>query len=306
MKHNTQFIQDFMKRYDYPEEAIKEFTRLLQRLDDEEKFGNEFDIFVNGYMYPEADGLREALDGVSALGVKYEENECTIEFVFLLLCAPILFERYAEKGIDEQIFWDSANDFRYKLVECIECEEVPGTFVAGWNDGFFKMGRFAYGRFQYELGTFDRDDYKFKCGKVLKRGDTYVNFHIPSSGVPLTDEVRLDSYKKAYPHYKHLFPDGLVVFGCHSWLLYPKHREFLPKNLNILRFMDDFEIIESDENEEGFSNGWRVFGKASDLPYDQLPQNTSLRKAYAQWLISGHKGGNGYGFIVFDGEKILK
>ncbi len=306
MKHNTQFIQDFMKHYDYPEEAIKEFTRLLQRLDDEEKFGNEFDIFVNGYMYPEADGLREALEGVDALGIKYEENECTMEFVFLLLCAPILRERYIEKGIGEKLFWESASDFKYKLIECIKCEEVPGTFVAGWNDGLFKMERFTFGRFQYEESEFERDEYKLKCGKVLKPGDTYINFHIPSSGVPLSDEVRLDSYKKAYENYKHLFPDGLVVFGCHSWLLYPKHREFLPKNLNILRFMDDFEIIESDENDEGFSNGWRVFDKYSDLPYDQLPQDTALRKAYAQWLISGHKGGNGYGFIVFDGEKILR
>lgn len=305
MKHNTQFIQDFMKRYEYPEEAIKEFTRVLQRLDDEEKFGKEFDIFVNGYMYPEADGLREALDGVSALAEKYEENDCTMEFVFLLLCAPILKERYDEKGIDEQIFWDSANDFRYKLMECIECEGVPGTFVAGWNDGFFKMERFAYGRFQYEVCTYMDEEYTLKNGKVLKPGDKYVNFHIPSSGVSLTDDVRLDSYKKAYPHYKHLFPDGLVVFGCHSWLLYPKHREFLPKNLNILKFMDDFEIISSDEN-EGFSNDWRVFGRYTNLPYDQLPQDTSLRKAYAQWLMSGHNGGNGYGFIVFDGEKIIR
>ncbi|MCQ2474646.1 MAG: acyltransferase domain-containing protein [Clostridia bacterium] len=305
MKHNTQFIQDFMKRYEYPEEAIKEFTRVLQRLDDEEKFGKEFDIFVNGYMYPEADGLREALDGVSVLAEKYEENDCTMEFVFLLLCAPILKERYDEKGIDEQIFWDSANDFRYKLMECIECEGVPGTFVAGWNDGFFKMERFAYGRFQYEVCTYMDEEYTLKNGKVLKPGDKYVNFHIPSSGVSLTDDVRLDSYKKAYPHYKHLFPDGLVVFGCHSWLLYPKHREFLPKHLNILKFMDDFEIISSDEN-EGFSNDWRVFGRYTNLPYDQLPQDTSLRKAYAQWLMSGHNGGNGYGFIVFDGEKIIR
>ena len=84
---------------------------------------------------------------------------------------------------------------------------MPGTFVAGWNDGAFKMKRFAYGRFQYELCTYNwENDFVTSCGKVLKVGDTYVNFHIPSSGIPLTDEVRLASYKEAYKHYKHLSP----------------------------------------------------------------------------------------------------
>ena len=69
--------------------------------------------------------------------------------------------------------------------------------------------------------------------------------------------------------------------------------------------MDDFEIVGSAEK-EGFPNGWRVFGKYSDLPYDQLPRDTSLRRAYADWLIDGNPGGDAFGVFVFDGEKILR
>ena len=304
--HLNDFIVSFMERYSYPEEAVREFTRIEKRLDEEEAFGKAFDEILDGYMFPEADGLGEALDAVKALGEQYGENEYTIQFMLILNCMPILKQRYDEAGIDEKIFWDSADDLRCKLIECINCKEVPGTFVAGWNDGFLKMRRFALGRFQYELTTFNFDfDFVTSCGRRVSRGDTLVNFHIPSSGIPLTDEVRLASYKEAYKHYSHLFPDGKVVFCCGSWLLYPRHREFLPENSNILKFMNDFELVSWAEK-DGFSNDWRVFDKYASLPYDQLPRDTSLRRAYADWLVKTGKGGDGYGVIVFDGEKIIR
>lgn len=306
MLHVNEFITSFMQRYNYPGIAVKEFTRIAQRMDDEKDFGDRFDAILNGYMFPEADGLGEALDAVKALGEEYGENEYTMHFMLILYCMPILKERYDKAGIEEKIFWDSADDLRCKLIECINCKEVPGTFVAGWNDGFLKMRRFAYGRFQYELTEFNFDfDFVTSCGRRVSRGDTLVNFHIPSSGIPLTDEVRLASYKTAYEHYKHLFPDGKVVFCCGSWLLFPRHREFLPPSSNILKFMNDFELVSWSEK-DGFSNDWRVFDKYASLPYDQLPRDTSLRKAYADWLVKTGKGGDGFGVIVFDGEKIVR
>lgn len=306
MQHCNDFIVSFMERYHYPEIAVKEFTRIEKRLDEEKDFGDRFDAILNGYMFPEADGLGQALDEVKKLGEEYGENEYTIQFMLILNCMPILKERYDAAGIDEKIFWDSADDLRCKLLECIKCKEVPGTFVAGWNDGFLKMDRFAYGRFQYEVRKYDFDfDFITRTGHRVRRGDTLINFHIPSSGVPLTDEVRLSSYKEAYKHFVHLFPDGKVIFCCGSWLLYPKHREFLPENSNILKFMSDFEIVSWSEYDH-FSNDWRVFDKYAGLPYDQLPRDTSLRRAYADWLVKTGKGGDAFGVIVFDGEKICR
>lgn len=306
MLHYTEFIADFMNRYDYPAEAIETFTRVLKRLDEDKEFGAKMDKLVEGYMYPWADNMQEYLNGVIELSKEYNENECTLDFIFLLLCTPIVYERYKEKGIPEETYWDTMADMRCKLIECIKCEEVPGTFVAGWYNGFFKLERFAYGRFQFEETDYGNDfDFVTKAGYRLTKGQTMIGFHIPSSGVPLTDEVRLDAYKKAYEQYKHLFPDGIMYFCCGSWLLYPRHKEFLPEKSNILKFMSDFEIISWSESED-FHDAWRIFDKYSDLPADQLPTDTSLRKAYAEWLKAGNKGGSGNGVIVFDGEKILR
>lgn len=306
MVHYSDFIADFMNRYAYPAEAIEAFTRVLKRLDSEKDFGDKMDSLVEGYMYPEAHDMQEYLNGVIELSKEYNENECTLDFVFLLLCTPIVYERYMERGISEQLFWDTMADMKYKLIECIKCEEVPGTFVAGWYNGFFRLERFCYGRYQFEECTYDFNfDFVTKDGHRLTKGQKMIGFHIPSSGVPLTDEVRMDAFRKAYEVYKHLFPDGIMFFWCGSWLLYPRHKEFLPENSNILKFMGDFELICWSEAEE-FHDGWRIFDKDSDLPVDKLPRDTSLRRAYADWFLAGNKGGSGCGVIVFDGEKILR
>lgn len=306
MSHLTPHITEFMQRVAFPAEAVDVFTAVYHRLDENAPFAEKFDKTVNDYMFPEAGSLGESLKAVEALAEQFGENAYTLTEVFLLSCTEELLRRYRERGISDDIYWDTMYDFHCKLLECMECEGVPGTFVGGWYEGFLKMTRFAYGRFQYEITEYSPDEsFTTKCGMVLKKGMPLVNFHIPSSGISLTDDVRLDSYKRAFGHFKDLFGGGPVPFVCGSWLLFPKHREFLPENSNILRFMDDFELISSSEDER-FGNDWRVFGRYSDLPYEDLPEDTSLRKAYKKWLCAGNKTGGGFGVIVFDGEKILR
>ena len=211
---NTQFIQDFMNYYDYPAEAKELFTEVLEKLDSSKKFGTRFQAILDKHLdnYTRIDS--KLLDRIAALAKAMGYSEYTLNFVFLLCLTEDLKEKYTLFGIDEKIYYDTMDDLRCKLLECIACEEVPGTFVAGWFNGFFRLERFAYGRFQFEICNFGSDeDFVMSSGKVVHPGDVYVNFHIPSSGIPLTDEVRLASYKEAYEHYKHLFPDGKVIFG---------------------------------------------------------------------------------------------
>ncbi|MDD7193795.1 MAG: acyltransferase domain-containing protein, partial [Clostridiaceae bacterium] len=198
----TAFADGFMARYDYPEAAVREFDRIFARLESEADFAPEMAETVENYMFPTADGMDEALKKLASMAERFGENEHTLDFVFVLCCLPILKVRYAEAGIGEDIFYNTCDDLRCKLGECIECEGVPGTFVASWYNGILAMEIFGLGRFEYELWEHDEEDYIAPCGKALRYGDPEINFHIPSSGVPITDEARLDSYKRAYEFYK--------------------------------------------------------------------------------------------------------
>lgn len=306
MKHNTKFIQDFMARYEYSEESVSLFTKVLDDLDNDKAFGCAFDMLKEEFDRHRCEIGGALCDKLSELAKSKGYSEYTLHFVFLLCLTEDLKNQYGLHNIDPKIYYRTMDDLRCKLNECLECEEVPGTFVAGWFSGFFRMDRVGYGRFQYEVNTFDRDKpFTMNCGHIINPGDIYINFHIPNSGIPLTDEIRYASYKEAYDHVKGLFPDGKVIFGVSSWLLFPKQNEFLPKEMNILKFLNDFEIVDWAESDR-FGDGWRVFGKDSDLPVEQLPEKTKLQKAYKSWILSGNKTGHGFGLFMFDGEKIVK
>ena len=91
---------------------------------------------------------------------------------------------------------------------------------------------------------------------------------------------------------------------CNSWLLYPPHYEVYPENSNLRKFADLFDITVSWESENN-PEAWRVFNTVSS-DYENLPEDTTLQRRFKKYLIEGNKMGNGFGVILFDGEKIIK
>ena len=306
MLHYNDHIKTLMEKLDFPQEAVKVFTDYELKLDNDKEFADRFDAIVARYPCESNEEYDAVYADLDKLSDDYGLNRYTTDMVFLMNNTEEMLQKYRERGIDEEIYWDTVADLKYKLIECMECEEVCGTFVRGWFKEFFELNRFALGRFQYnytEVG--ENDAHTLSNGYEVKVDDPSLGFHIPSSGVPLTDEVRFDSYRKAHKFFRDFFNSEYSVFECGSWLLFDKHPEFLPPHSNILKFYNDFTIMRSREKDE-FHDGWRIFGKDSDKPIDELPTNNSLQKAYVEWMKAGNKTGDGFGMIVFDGEKIVR
>lgn len=201
---------------------------------------------------------------------------------------------YAERGISDDIFYDSMGDITVWVKVCRRdwgCWGIHNNEF-GWMEGTLRATRFKLGRFQFELSTFKCDRYE-KYGTVLHRGDRVVNMHIPE-GEPMTPERRYDSYRRGLEFW------GGNVIVCDTWLFYPRHREFLQPNSNILGLMDDFDIIESDES-DSLGNMWRIFNRRDSYIPSELPRNTGMRRAYADWLEKVGKTGSGYGVRVESG-----
>ena len=287
----------------FPKEASEFLSASLDEILNDTKFAAVYRSAVKRFM----DGSIDHNRMCGELSPVWEEggvHEYTAKLLFYMSCAEILHEDYRKAGISDEIFYTSMTDLRCKAIECKNVKGVWGSFVSFWFPGFFNMSRFGLGRFQYEYSEFDADDWT-AGGVTVKRGDRVINMHIPSTGQPLNDEVRLDSYRKAYEFYRGRMGADVIPFVCSSWLLYPAHREFLPSGSHILGFMDDFDIIRSFERDT-FGDAWRVFGADADKAVSDLPEDTSLRRAYKKRLSEGGKTGGGYGVFLFDGERIIK
>jgi len=284
------FYEKLSERLSLPQEVRELIFEIKQKLGDLPELQNL--LFANENT---TEKMQEEIKQLSK-GTKI--HEYTLSFYILFISAKRLWEVYSERGISEEIFFNTMMDLKYKLDECKMVHDIWGTFVFEWYPGFYHLRRFGLGRLQYDVATYQWDDYT-KNGVTVKKGDPVYFCHIPSAG-PLTKELRLDSYKKAF----EFFGRNPLVIVTDSWILYPGQREFLPSGSNILDFMNDFDIISS-EDRETFTNAWRVFGKFHTLPPEQWPQETSLQQAYTGRVLSGKPTGKGRGIIIFDGERIL-
>ena len=301
----TDFVKEVCETLSFPAEAVTCFLGLEWNLSQNPAFADALEEQITRFCRDETEHLGDIIPVIETLAGQYGENPYTLDFVYILHCAYHTRIRYQKAGLSEKLYWDGMADLRYKLLECMTCKNVPGTFVATWNEGFLRLGRFTLGRFQYEPnGVYHGEDLTLPCGYTVTEGARYLGFHIPSSGVPLTDEVRLDSYRQAYNYFHDWAGSDVVLLHTSSWLLYPEHRKILPSNSNILRFMDDFVIYTSSVR-ESFSNAWRVFGAYADLPASEWPEDTSMRRAFKSHILAGGKTGGGSGFIVMhNGENV--
>lgn len=302
MADNLCYIGKFIDRIEIPSEAKEVILQTGKKFFSDETASDVFFRLKTDYMSGRV-LLPDILAAIGRLSTEVNIPEYTLRYIFLVYCTDILLENYKKKNIDELIYWDTMDDLRCKLLECHDVMGIWGTFVQDWFDGIFKMTVFALGRFQYEEIPYAWEAYE-KKGVLLKKGDKVYNIHIPSSGRPFDRAARIESYRRAYEFFGFKEKGGKQILVCRSWLLYKELERILPVNSRIVDFIHDFDIVASEE-QENFNDSWRVFGRYHKLPLEQLPTDTTLRKAIVNHLSNGGKMGIGSGIIVFDGERIV-
>ena len=215
--------------------------------------------------------------------------------LLLYLClADILRAHYRARGIEEEIFWRSVADLSYKLEECRLVHGINGSFVGSWFAGFFKLERFALGRLQFELTYFKKP---CTChGIPLPVGTKAISVHIPRTGTRLDHAQVQKAYEMAKAFFADEFLNVPTVFTCSSWLLYPWNLEILSPTSNLRTFIADYEIVRSGDYDD-YSALWRLFDCSYTGNPDDLPQDSSLRRAYAARVKRGEP--TGYGVGVF-------
>ncbi len=292
------YITDFFEEFIFPQEARSAVIAGYDQIRNTDVW-NIFETYIKEYEATDKLDWHLSADEITGAAAQLGIHAYTSHLIFLICLTKHVRALYQRNGYSYEMFKTTFSDLRYKLFECHRVHSVWGNEVLRvWYGRFFEMNLFGIERFQFEKREFwDVRGYE-KNGKRIEKGDLVINIHIPSDGRPLTKEIIDDTFSKAYDFYKDLFDDGIVPFTLRSWLLYEKHREFLPQNSNILRLMDYFDILNSMDDER-FADWWRVFNKPYNNNIDEMPTDTSLQRAFVDWVKKGNVPGRGDGILLY-------
>lgn len=288
------FILELCHKIQMPNEATESLTQSFKQLTECEEAYRLVDFNVKRYNQDDHLDFEVVFAMLNQAAELSGIHQFTMHLLFFLLIAEHTLALYQARHISEEIYYDSLSDLRCKALECHKVHHVWGTAVGWWHVRFFELNCFALGRLQFEIKSFG-ESYS-NDSITLHPYSLVINIHIPSSG-PLHPEDCEASYHKAKVFFKDYFTSQPTIFACDSWLLYPRHTEFLPPHSNILKFMNKFEIVKSGEDADG-GNLWRIFYDQHHLSPQDLPRENSLQRAYADWLLSGNLAGYGKGFFV--------
>ena len=291
-------IRELCDRLGFPESDTQTLCELLGKLMSDPATAEMLKKAVDTMYLGEGNSFNDVL---CELTERCGAHRYTVNMVFWLYAAIPLRYVYKVKGLPEDVYYDSMKDLRYKLKECRDVYGICGTFV-DWFKLFYLCGRFALGRLEFE-----RIPYPLEGHSSVKKGDTVINMHIPSSGKLLYGDV-IESLKKAYGFFTDAVrSDGTIVFHCSSWMLHtPMVESVCREGSNMRAFYDLFEIVEVTDSDT-YPNFWRVYNMPyADGAFDKAPVNTTLRADLLAYLKNGGKMGSGRGVILFDGEKIVK
>lgn len=282
-------MQDFIIKIGFSEEDAAYLSKVCDTLTEDKESRDKIKCALDDLFLCRERKYNEILKQLS------EEKNIhiyTVNLAFLLLAARPLRYIYKAKGISEDVYYNSVLDLSTKNDECKKVYGIVGTFVSDWMSLYYWFRIYGLGRLQYEPMASDID---FK--DYVKKGDTVLNCHIPSTG-PLTEELLMDSLKKAYDFFGYAGP---MPVRCASWLIHPGIATCYKEGSNMKMFYDCFEIVF--KKDSGNCDYWRVFDK---LNFDEVKEEdlkTSFQKSFYKYLKEGKSVGFGVGYFMYEPDK---
>lgn len=219
--------------------------------------------------------------------LKKRKKAYTYILAAVLLKAQDTFEKYREKGINEDVFYETMKDITVWSENHRRKNSSVGLGNIMWIQNHLNCKIFRLGRLQFQPFLFYLPVYAKKRTDI-KVGEKVLNVHIPQGEKLLREEC-----EKSFRMAEEFFCDyNYKGFICESWLLCERNRDFMSEGSNIIRFSEMFEILGSSENSSQTIE--RVFEKKEKDAW-LYPENTSLQKQCKEYILSGGKPGTGFG-----------
>ncbi len=197
---------------------------------------------------------------------------------YQLRAACHTYGKYQQMHIAPAVFAATMGCFPRFVGEHLQSFGSYGFDRGWWTYRQLSMTLFRLGELEWEY----RDDQKT------------VHLHIPSGA-----DIRRASCRASWEAMEgftaeHYPQKAGYRYMVDSWLLSPALKEVLDGNSRILGFQQCFTLEQWDP--EGDDCMEWVYGRR-DIPYDALPEDTSLRRNLKQYLLSGGTVGSAWGYL---------
>jgi len=190
---------------------------------------------------------------------------------------------YLEKGISEKVFVDTLKAYTRFIEEQHEIEGIWAFNRDWWSYRQNAMSIFRIGELEYEMKDIN---------------EKYISVHIPSDA-KITKEKVKESLIESFHFFKKYYPEYYKVkYYCKTWLLSSDLKNILPKESNLINFINIFDIDKEEYNSTSFMT-W-IYKKDANNDLEDLPKNTTLQRNLKAYLKEGNSISTAEGYINFD------
>lgn len=220
--------------------------------------------------------------------------------VYVFVAAlPYVRAYHRERGIPEEVSRRTLADLGRHMAVHRRRRGTGGLLFPWWLALHFHGELFQLGRLQFQRALLGQRTGRAVAAAGLRwgPGDHCLSLHIPDFRGPLTPSACERSLALARSFFAEHYPDERhEIAVCHSWLLDPQLKRYLPADSNIIRFQDRFELAyEETTPDDGVPVGF-VFGDP-ELPVQDLPRRNSVERAVVDHLRSGGHWYGGHGWF---------
>ncbi|MGW0915021.1 acyltransferase domain-containing protein [Streptomyces sp. NPDC002784] len=223
-------------------------------------------------------------------------QRCFPVYVFVA-ALPHTRAYHRERGVPAEVTRRTLADLGRNMAVHRRRYGRAGLQAPRWLTHHFRGELYQLGRLQFERSRTGRA----LAGAGPDPDALCLNLHIPDFHGPLTPVACDRSLALAREFFARHFPEERYPAAqCHSWLLDPQLKRYLPADSNIVRFQERFRIVRDDGEEADTEPVQFVFGDP-DLPVEGLPRRTAVERAVGDHLRAGGHWYIGHGWFPLEG-----
>jgi hypothetical protein len=225
-------------------------------------------------------------------------RRCFPVYVFVA-ALPHTRAHHRERGIPADVSRRTLADLGRNMAVHRRRHGMAGVQAPRWLTHHFRGELYQLGRLQFErTRPGQRTVRGLEAAGLDVTSDTpCLNLHIPDFLGPLSPDACDRSLALAREFFARHYPEEKYRAAlCHSWLLDPQLKRYLPEESNVVRFQERFRVAHEDTEPADTEPVQFVFGDPQ-LPIESLPRSTSVERAVGDHLRAGGHWYIGHGWF---------